>query len=235
MGRHLLRRLTITFALGAVVLGSACQPTVPKVSVPVSKPATTYRIALTNGDGSAVRWNPCQPIPYVLNTQGAPSFAAAELSRAIAAIESASGLDLVSLGTTTERPAERQLQNPRYGSGYSPILITFASATEVPFGSPTASGWGQAVPVVEPSTGNRQYATGQVVLRPGGWTEGTSSANPLSLMLRHELGHVLGLSHVAVTTEIMGTGGNGTARAWGPGDKVGLTKVGKAAGCLPVI
>jgi len=153
----------------------------------------------------------------------------------VAAIESASGLDLVSAGTTTERPSERQLRNPRYGTGYSPILITFASATEVPFGSPTASGWGQAVSAVEPSTGNRQYVTGQVVLRPGGWTEGTSSANPLSLMLRHELGHVLGLSHVAVTTEIMGTGGNGSARAWGPGDKVGLSKVGRPAGCLPVV
>lgn len=228
-------RWAIPALLGAVLLGSACQPVAPKVSVPAPKPPSAYRIAQQNADGSAVRWNPCQPIPYVINLQGAPSFAAAELQRAVAAIEAVSGLDMVSLGTTTERPSERKLRNPRYSTPFSPILITFASATEVPFGSPTASGWGQAVPAIEPTTGNRQYVTGQVVLRPGGWTEGTSSVNPLSIMLRHELGHVLGLSHVSLTTEIMGTGGNGSARVWGAGDKVGLSKVGRPAGCLPVI
>jgi len=204
---------------------SACEPTTPGA----------YKIALSNSDGSPVRWNPCLPIRIVVNLSGAPSFTLAEVGRAMTAIEAESGLDLVYAGTTTERPTSRKSRDlTRYGTGWSPILITFASATEFPFGSTTASGYGQGVPVADPS-GHRQYVTGQVVLRPGGWTEGVSSLNPLSLMLRHELGHVLGLAHVSLTTEIMGTGGNGSARAWGTGDKAGLRVVGRPAGCLPVV
>ncbi len=225
---------------------SACQPAavlpiaapqLPAASAPAPAPTGQYRIALTNADGSAVRWNPCQSIPYVVNLQGAPSFARSELSAAVAALESASGLDLVDAGTTTERPVgSRPLRAARYGSGYVPVLISFASAAELPFGSPTASGWGQAVPVTDAATGRRQYASGQVVLRPDhGWTQGTSTANPLSLMLRHELGHVLGLGHVSPTNEIMGTAGNGSARTWGPGDLRGLGAVGRPAGCLPAL
>ncbi|MGH9274068.1 MAG: matrixin family metalloprotease, partial [Acidimicrobiales bacterium] len=196
-----------------------------------------YSVALTDADGSVVRWNPCQPIRYVVNLQSAPSFVRAELSAAVAAIESASGLDLVDAGTTTERPVKRPLSDPtRYGPGFSPVLISFATSAELPFGSSTASGWGQAVPATDPVTGKRQYVTGQVVLRPdAGWTQGLTSANPLSLMLRHELGHVLGLAHVSATNEIMGTGGNGSARTWGPGDLRGLQVVGRAAGCLSTL
>lgn len=156
----------------------------------------------------------------------------------MAALESASGLDLVDAGTTTERPiAGRPLRTPaRYGAGFTPLLVSFASASELPFGSPTASGWGQAVPVTDPATGKRQFVSGQVVLRPdAGWTQGTTSVNPLSLMLRHELGHVLGLGHVSATNEIMGTGGNGSARTWGPGDLRGLQAIGRPAGCLPTL
>ena len=222
--RARLSRFTVGLVLLTGLALTACEPT-----------PGAYKISQTNTDGSAVRWNPCLQIRYVVNLQDAPSFTLAEVSRAVSAIEAASGLDLVYAGTTTERPGGRLTRDPaRYGTGWSPILISFATATEFPFGSSTASGYGQGVAVTD-SSGKRQYVTGRVVLRPGGWTEGTSSANPLSLMLRHELGHVLGLAHVSLTTEIMGTGGNGSARDWGTGDKEGLRVVGRPAGCLPVV
>lgn len=236
-----LRPVSVLCASITVVVLSACQPTpAPFLPVPVvtpsrpAAPAGEYKVALTDADGSVVRWNPCRPIRYVVNPAGGPSFALAEVGAAVAAIESASGLDLVYEGTTTERPVPlRPLRSPdRYGPGFTPILISFASATELPFGSPTASGWGQAVPVTDPTTGARQLVSGQVVLRPPGWTQGIASANPLSLMLRHELGHVIGLAHVSSTNEIMGIGGNGSARSWGPGDLRGLPVIGRPAGCL---
>jgi hypothetical protein len=196
-------------------------------------PAGGYKIALKNPDGTAVRWNPCQQIRYVVNLAGAPSFTLSETSRAVAELESASGLDFVYAGTTTERPGGRPARN---GTGWSPVLISFATATEVPFSSPNASGWGQPVAVVaDTTTGRQQYVTGQVVLRPGGWTQGTSSSNPLSLMLQHELGHVVGLGHATAAGQIMGTAGNGSVRQWGEGDLVGLEQVGRPAGCLPVV
>jgi len=38
---------------------------------------------------------------------------------------------------------------------------------------------------------------------------------------------------VASKQEIMGTGGNGSVRSWGPGDVRGLRALGRQAGCLP--
>lgn len=237
------RRSPATFGLlaatVAVVSLSACQPhPVPPVGLsPPSAPAGEHRIARSNDDGTPVRWNPCRPVRYVLNLTHAPAFAASELTAAVAELERASGLDLVYAGPTSERPQpDRPRRDPsRYGDGWAPILISFAPATELPFGSPTASGWGQAVATAGPRTGALQYVTGQVVLRPGGWTAGVSSVNPLRLMLQHELGHVVGLGHVPSKVEIMGTGGNGTARRWGTGDRAGLAAVGRPAGCLPTL
>jgi hypothetical protein len=228
-----MRTRALVLALALVL--SACQPTVSSLAQPTTVTGE-HRIALRNADGSPVRWNPCQPILIVADFRGAPSFARAELDAAIAGIRSASGLDLRFAGTTTERPT-----TPLGGrttstvTGWAPIRLTFATATELPFADPTAMGWGQAIPLLEPTTGRYQYVMGQVVLRPHGWTQGPTSANPLTIMLRHELGHVLGLGHVRSTDEIMTSAGNGHARRWGPGDLVGLRAIGRPAGCLPAL
>lgn len=220
--------------LAAALVAGGCRPTLPVPSLPGGGPAALgqHQIARTNPDGSPVRWDPCAPIRYVVSLRHAPSFALTEIANAVRAVEAESGLDFVYLGTTTERPP-RDYASPRYGPGPLPVLISFATADELPFGSPTASGWGQAVRVTDPGTGHERYVSGQVVLRPGGWTAGLTTVNPLELIVRHELGHVVGLAHVPVTTEIMGTGGNGSARRWGPGDRTGLARVGRSGGCLP--
>lgn len=239
-------RRVVASLVGLLAL-AACQPAVPSLPIaapglpPLAAPASTpqapqgeFRIALKSADGAGARWNPCEPIRIVMNLQDAPAFAVSELNAAIAQIEEASGLDLVYQGTTTQRPTTHTFTNKAlYGDVWSPVLISFASASEVPFDSPVASAFGKARPVTN-SLGRYQYVTGQVILRPGaGWTAGVSSANPLRLMLQHEIGHVLGLAHVASKQEIMGTGGNGSVRSWGPGDVRGLRALGRQAGCLP--
>jgi hypothetical protein len=232
---HRRRLLLLVAVTAAVVLGAACEPAPGTTPTPPAAPSTDYRIARTDPDGSIVRWNPCRPVRYVVNLQSAPAFAVAELQAAAAEIERASGIDLVYAGTTTERPVGRKLRDlTRYGTGYSPVLVSFASALEFPFDAPSASGFGTGWTAYD-SSGHRQYVSGMVVLRPGGWTAGTTTANPLRIMLQHELGHVMGLGHAPSTREIMGTGGNGTMRTWGAGDLVGFQKVGRPAGCLPTI
>ncbi|MGK2950195.1 MAG: matrixin family metalloprotease, partial [Acidimicrobiales bacterium] len=182
------------------------------------------------------RWNPCRPILIEANFSGAPSFARIELDAAVAALRSASGMDIRFAGTTAERASSPHVaKDATQPSGWAPIRLTFATATEFPFDSPTASGYGFPKAAPDMATGRWQYITGVVVLRPTGWTQGTTSPNPLSIMLRHELGHVLGLGHVTSTQEIMTSAGNGFARAWGPGDLEGLRRVGRPAGCLPTI
>ncbi|MGK2949272.1 MAG: hypothetical protein ACSLFP_11900, partial [Acidimicrobiales bacterium] len=91
---HRLRPLVV----GAlIVVLAACQPTVaaPKLPAPAPKPpAGQYKIANVNSDGTVVRWNPCRPILIEANFSGAPSFARIELDAAVAALRSASGMDI---------------------------------------------------------------------------------------------------------------------------------------------
>ncbi|MGI8617331.1 MAG: hypothetical protein ACR2L4_11240 [Actinomycetota bacterium] len=52
--------------------------------------------------GAPVRWNPCEPITYALNTAGAPSPVRADLREAIRRVTRATGIRFRSVGTTRE-------------------------------------------------------------------------------------------------------------------------------------
>ena len=195
----------------------------PTTTTAPPPPAGPWRAFKTNPDGSPVRWDPCTPIRYVTRLDIGPSFARSELDWAIRQIEAASGLDFVWVGDVAEPYSGRW---PRQG----PAHIGFATDLEVPL-PPGASGWGIGNTVTDAS-GVSWYVGGKVVINPGhGWTQGTSSVNPLGLMFLHELGHMVGLAHVDSHNEVMGTGGNGSARSLGPGDRAGLAAVGRSAGC----
>lgn len=210
----------------------AASPTTTRPPTTTTRPPSTttttpqgvWRPMRTNADGSVVRYDPCTPIRYVTRLTGGPSFARAELDWAIAQLEATSGLDLVWAGdvATTFSDAWAAVNDTAH--------VGFATPAEfwLPAG---VSGYGDSAPV---SLGGRQRLTdGRVVLRPDhGWTQGTSSANPLGLMFLHELGHLVGLAHVDVATELMTDRGNGTMRSLGHGDRRGLAAVGRPAGCL---
>lgn len=205
-------------------------PSAPPAPVVPPSPSTTspapvgqWRPWRTNPDHAPVRWGPCEPLRFVTRLSPGPSFARSELHWAIAQIESATGLDLVWVGDVAEPFSSSW---PRSG----PIHVGFA--TEEEFSMPSwASGYGE--PTVEDVGGGfLRYVGGRVVIRPDhAWTQGVSSQNPLGLMFLHELGHVAGLAHVDTADEIMGTGGNGSARALGPGDRAGFAAVGRQTAC----
>jgi hypothetical protein len=95
-----------------------------------------------------VRFNPCEPIHYVVNAALAPPGALDDLQEAIRRLETASGLTFVNDGPTDEpgvanRPAA---QPARYGSRWSPVLVVWDHGARFRM-DPTNPAGGQPVAV----------------------------------------------------------------------------------------
>ncbi len=185
--------------------------------------AFLYRMS----DGSFARWNPCSTLTYKVNYSGAPSFARTEVARAIAKVEAATGIDLVDLGETD------------LGHNHQPpagvkAVIAFVSPEESPSISGIAGLGGGAY--YTPWNGSDAYvAQGFVHINETlNFTQGTGP-NGLEGLLLHELGHMMGLDHVAHTDEAMYPNmHNLPSLGYGPGDREGMWNLGAAKGCLNV-
>ena len=209
---------------------------------------TDARAALNLGSSKSyrinpdkARWNPCAPIPYKVNLGRTTAGALKDVKTAIKMIEKASGLDFAYKGTTSVIPRRG------YGMGFGdppPLVVAWARPGEGKGRSNLLSGRNQYgiggyasifefTPEGKP--GKQKIVSGYVVLDvvsnrlPAGF--GTHSGGARGGLLLHELAHVVGLEHVNDRTQVMyplmisrSTLGNG--------DKAGLKKVGRAAGCL---
>lgn len=194
-----------------------------------------YTVWERNADGTPVRWDPCAPVPFVLQPAGAPPNAEADLRDALRRLGDAAGMDLVLLGTTDEHPHDARLpfQPERYGARWAPVLVAWAD--------PGVSGLrdtdrGIAEPVAVGHPGHRGYVSGQVVLnrertdlRPGFGDR----ADAWGATLLHEIAHVLGLGHVEAPEQLMHVYPGDGPVVLGAGDRAGLSAVGGAEGCRP--
>ena len=191
-----------------------------------------------NADGTPVRFDPCSPIEVVLNPDGAPPSAHADLDEAVARVAAASGLDLALVGTTDEPPSDPRLpyQPERYGERWAPVLVTWARPGE-PGVTLRDTDRGIAAPVAVGPEGERTYVSGQVVLnadrrdlRPGFGDR----RDAWGATLLHELAHLVGLGHVDDPDQLMHTYPGEGEVAFGMGDRAGLAAVGADHGCREV-
>jgi hypothetical protein len=177
-------------------------------SPPVSKVAHPQRllpaVAPPTGAGgytfeAAARWDPCQPIRYVVS--GGEPFAGADamLTQALAEAGAASGLQFVPAGTTTETASTDRVayQPDRYGQRWAPVLIAWTDESTVPKLAGSVIGLGGAVSArVHGSTrlvsGLLYFDAPELFLLA---QRGTGYAIMRTVML-HEIGHLLGLGHV---------------------------------------
>lgn len=205
----------------AVVATSACAGTSGPQRVEARSDAPSgdaQDFALVGG-----RYNPCKPIHFVINEEGAPSGGADIAREAVASVSAATGIAFVDGGLTNEGASlgKRLAYQPAlYAERWAPVLIGWGELTESEGLDVGGRGGSASVAGV--------YVTGAVTI--------DVDVQILSLkhVLLHELGHVMGLDDFDSPGQIMRptSGQFESSVAWGAGDLEGLKQVGKAAGCL---
>jgi hypothetical protein len=190
-----------------------------------------------------MRFDPCTPVRFVVNPQGAPSGAVDEVREAFAVLGEALGMSFVDGGFTSERHLrigddERDAYQPaRYGVGaWAPILISWASAGDEPVLAGDVLGYGGSTSFWN-SASDRAYVSGEVVfdrelslVRPG-FGAGLTRGN----LVLHELAHLVGLDHVEQRSELLyPTISAQSPDGYAAGDRAGLARLGAEAGCLRV-
>lgn len=225
-------RLLALLLLGAAVMAVTVWATMPGddgiAMVGPAESAEGYRLWAERADGTAVRWDPCQPIDWVLNPAGAPDDAAQLVADAVSRVGAVTGLQFRYLGTTTEPPTDvRPTIDPdRYGRDWAPVLVAWTSPD-----SGTAlrdTDQGVAVPVAVDGV----FVTAQVLLNDQRWLSPDFAERSVSWggVLVHEFGHVVGLDHVEDPSQLMYRyAGSGPVR-FGAGDLAGFDAVGAGTG-----
>ena len=193
-----------------------------------------FRFVQTREDDSAVAWDPCRPVRFVVRPDGQPAGGDALLTEAVGLVAAASGLVFERGTDTDEAPDDRRdlVQPGRYGDGFAPVLVVWSDEQE----SPDLAGYiagvagGQYYGWEDESTW--RYVSGIVVLDRDDAQEmlsGPGGAAQLRSTMVHELGHLVGLDHVSDRDQIMFSEGGDNRLQLGDGDRRGLQALGSGA------
>lgn len=204
-----------------------------------------HAFVATTADGP-VRWNPCQPIHYEVNAIRGPPQAIPDLHEAIRRVSDATGIRFVEDGTTSRTVDEQVDAAFRTGIAggptYLPVLIEWVPHEHFQAMVRDEEAEAFAMPFRGDGALAVEYVSGLVAVDAGvGLPPGFANRAGEGVVLQHELGHVVGLAHVASPHELMWSpesAGKGSVpdvlqTDWGPGDLDGLRALGHGAGCLP--
>lgn len=182
-------------------------------------------------DSEPVRFDPCRPIHVVVNSSTAPAGADRLLSNSLAEISRTTGLRFVLEGATTEAPVAMRppSDKDRYGNRWSPVLVAWADPRTVPGLRGRVAGLAGPVGAPYSTPRDKHWVSGQVYLdgpafaeiltRPGdGWWQAQA-------IVMHELAHLVGLTHVSATSQLMHADNAGVL-TFAEGDLEGLRRLG---------
>jgi hypothetical protein len=191
------------------------------------------------GGCQPVRFNPCEPVRYVVNIALAPPGALDDLQEAMRKLEAATGLTFVNDGETDE-PASvnrSRSQPERYGNRWAPVLIAWDHGGKFSM-EPTNPAGGRSFPVGQVSVSGVLVVNVDAIAQDRGRSKpanGFGEGTTWGRVFLHELGHLVGLGHVARSDQIMfpELGAQGGGADYHAGDLAGLRLLGREAGCLP--
>ncbi len=186
------------------------------------------------GRRGPVRWNPCEPLRYVVNVADAPPGSIADVQEAVRRISAVTGVAFAYEGLTDEVLERRRdvVQEDRYGDRWAPVLVTWVDpdTSSVSFRSDGDIAAGVATPFTPP--GSDVIVSGWIAINADDPNvPGFDSPDAQGPIVLHEWGHVMGLDHVEESGQLMHPSGGGVSDL-GPGDIEGLRRIGRSEGCL---
>ena len=202
----------------------------------VTPGSTSYSFS-TVLDGSPVRWDPCTTIRWTANVASAPAGGLDVLKAAVARVGALTGTSWEFVGTTATQPAAGYLPI-RAQAQYPPVLIGWTDGTKSDLlagqarsvlGMTRTAWFGVQLP-----DGKKLAATrGAVIALDRTDALPLKGNNSWSAVALHELAHAMGLGHVSDRTQLMASVLPAVTDLQA-GDRAGLAKVGRAAGCVTV-
>ncbi len=218
-------------------VGSSPQRLLPVVTPPAG--SSGYAFTNTTPTGP-VAWDPCRPLTVVIRSApGEPTSGERLVQEALDAAQQATGLQITSEGKTDEAPSAKraQYQPQRYGQRWAPVLVAWSDPQESPELAGRVLGVGGPVRVEATSSDAAPvvgYVSGSVTLDGPEISEliRTRGADAGRAVIEHELGHVLGLSHVRDRSQLMYSETEVGVTSYQAGDRRGLAQLG-AGPCLP--
>jgi hypothetical protein len=214
-------------------------------------PSAYSFFAVASDECTPIRFNPCEPIHYVINPANAPPSGVEDVREAFNKLAQATGMTFVDEGFTDETSRRNPYVPDRYPGRWAPILVVWE-----PFGQRDGQG---EVQVVGRGSGMRSgdvYVSGMLRLNSAAVTDregqvpvqggfgpqigtGVGAIGPEGVtwgrIILHELGHVVGLGHIRDKDQIMyPETADQTFRPseYRAGDLEGLRLLGREAGCL---
>ncbi|MGY1848095.1 matrixin family metalloprotease [Blastococcus sp. SYSU DS1021] len=219
------------------------RPTPSGATTPLGSPPAppaaggAHAYAALQEDGvTPVAYDPCREIHYVLRPAAAPPGTEELVHDAVTGISEVTGLRFVFDGYTDEPMGGQRapFQPDRYGDRWAPVLIGWQTEAEDPTlaGDVVGAAGSTAVSLGD---GPRVYVTGTVSLDAGQaprlLAEPGGAAAVRSVVL-HELGHLVGLSHVDDDRELMYPEARRAVAEFADGDRTGLAALGRGP-CVP--
>lgn len=188
--------------------------------------ASSYRLLASHS-----RWDPCRTVTYRVNPRLAPRGGILEVHRAFRMVSAASGLRFRYLGRTTHVPLRGGVTT---FDTTADVSVAWARPSTVPALAGSSIGYGGSR--WRSAAGSWNQITNGYVVLDSTWRGARGfplrHVQSRGQLLLHEIGHVVGLDHVADPRQTLHATLQRLPARFGAGDLAGLAAVGARQGCF---